>query len=103
MKRFAELLARRLHSIFGEDWIIQKDSAAVQLFNYIKEYLDVLDVDVMDWAAKSPNLNIFENIWGVLARRVCQGGRQFDNVHSLQEAIMDAWNDISVGYIKSLY
>lgn len=71
--------------------------------NYTKEWLNVSDVDVLNLPAKSSNLYIIENAWSVLARRVYHGGRKFENIKSLQEAIMAAWNSIFVSYLQNIY
>ena len=42
---------------------------------------------MLDWPARSPDLNIIENVWGILARDVYENARQFDNVKLLREAI----------------
>ena len=48
----------------------------------------------MEWPARSPDLNPIENIWGVMARYVYSGGRQFMSVDDLEDAIYEAWDSI---------
>lgn len=91
------------NKLLAEDWILQQDNAAVHTSQRTNDFLDVYDVDVLPWPAKSPDLNIIENVWGRMARDVYKNGRQFENVVDLQDAIMEAWNDIDLSYIRTLY
>ncbi|CDF40127.1 unnamed protein product [Chondrus crispus] len=60
------------------------------------------EVPVMDWPAKYPDLNPIENLWGLLARAVYVGCRQFDNVEELKEAVWEAWDNITTDTLKFL-
>lgn len=66
------------------------------------EFFDTYDIDTLAWTFKSQDLNIIENLWGVLARGLFRYGRQFHNVPDLQNAIMDEWNKIKRNYIYNL-
>ena len=60
-------------------------------------------IEVLPWPAKSPDLNIIENLWGILARAVYANGRQFDTKNELTEAILKHWREISQETIQNLY
>lgn len=87
----------------GERWTFQQDNASTHRSNYTKNWFESKEVDVMYWPAKSPDLNIIENLWGILARSVYREGRQFDNVEDLKQAIKLSWNSIDETTIKTLY
>ena len=57
----------------------------------------------MEWPSRSPDLNIIENVWGLLARKVYANGRQFKDLNSLTEAVAKAWDAIDEDYLKKLY
>lgn len=78
--------------ILEEDWILQQENASVHTAYYTMEWLQSNDVDVMNWPAKPPDLNIIENVRGALVRIVYTNGRQFNDVYRLQEAIISSWN-----------
>ena len=67
----------------GEEWTFQQDGASCHRSNYTKNWLRSKNVKLLDWPAKSPDLNIIENVWGLLARRVYAHGRQFDKLEDL--------------------
>lgn len=48
----------------GKRQIFQKDNAAVHTCNYTKECFDASDTDVLHQPAKSPDLNLIENVLG---------------------------------------
>ena len=87
----------------GEEWVFQHDGASTHRSNYTKNYLKSKKVEVLPWPAKSPDLNIIENVWRVMARKVYEDGRQFSNVEELGEKILDAWDSITVEYFEKLY
>ena len=60
-------------------------------------------MDVLPWPAGSPDLNIIENLWGVLARSVYKDNKQFGSKEELKKAMHRAWNDISISTIHKLY
>jgi len=87
----------------GENWTFQQDGASCHRSKYTKEWLKSKNVKGLEWPAKSPDLNIIENVWGILARRVYHGGTQFDNVEDLVEKVIDVWDNISNEYLQKLY
>ena len=60
-------------------------------------------MDILPWPVRSPDLNIIENLWGILARAVCKDNKQFESKEKLKKAIYRAWNDTSISTIRKLY
>jgi len=58
---------------------------------------------LLEWPPYSLDINIIENIWGLLYRRVYEEGRQFSDTGALVEAIKKAWSTISLNEIKKYY
>ena len=92
---------------FAEDkhpdgFIFQQDGASVHRSQATMQYLKDADVDLLDWPARSPDLNPIENLWGLLVRRVYHNRRQFDCVSDLEEAILYEWEKITEEEIRAL-
>jgi len=78
--------------IYGHiQWTYQHDNAWI-----IKQWIKDRNVNLLEWPPYSPDINIIENIWGLLSRRVYEGGRQFSDTGTLVEAIKKAWATISL-------
>lgn len=87
----------------GERWIFQHDNAAIHTARNVKKWFEDNNVEVLDWPALSPDLNIIENVWGWLSRNIYAEGRQFANKQDLITAITTAFEEIPVHYVQNLY
>ena len=56
--------------IGGRGWIFQQDNARIHTSALTKNFLSQKGVTLLDWPAKSPDLNPIENLWGIVARDV---------------------------------
>jgi hypothetical protein len=89
--------------IGGRYFILQHDGASVHRSASTMAWLRAENINTLDWPSHSPDMNIIENLWGMMAREVYRGGRVFSNKHQLERACRDAWASISHQYILSLY
>lgn len=96
-------LLKQAEAELGDIWTFVHDNASVHSADYTKNWLAANDVHTLDWPAKSPDLNIIENVWGLLARKVYAQGRQYQNVEDLADAVLDCWNNFDRSYIRTLY
>lgn len=84
-------------------WRFQHDNAPIHTARSVKSWINAQKVDVLEWPPYSPDLNIIENVWGWLARKVYESGKQYSSKAELIEAIKQAWSSIQLDYIKKLY
>ena len=80
----------------------KQDNASIHVSSTSRQWFTSNKIDLLDWPAKSPDLNIIENVWSLLARDVYDNSRQFDNVSQLRKAIEEAWGRLSVEKLKIL-
>jgi transposase len=88
--------------IGGENWRFLQDNATVHTSNSTMQWLEEHGVDMEDWPARSPDLNPIENLWGILSRRVYEGGRQYDSVDDLKASILRCWDEIQIPILQTL-
>ena len=84
-------------------WIFQQDNASCHRSKYTKSFLFDNEVDVLPWPARSPDLNIIENLWGIIVRDIYKDSKHYGSKDELKVAIMEAWNNIPVSTLHSLY
>lgn len=82
--------------------LIEISLAAIHNSRLAKEWFLTKNIDVLDWPARSPNLNPIENLWGILARKVYVNGKPYQTALELKNAIRLAWLEIPEEILKNL-
>lgn len=82
--------------------VFQQDNASAHTSHYTKEWFTDMDVQVLDWPARSPDQNPIENLWSILAQDVYNKGKQYDNINDLKNAIKEAWDRIELHTLRKL-
>lgn len=62
------------------------------------KWLNTLRLKVILLPAKSPDLNLIENVWSVVSREVYSGTKTYDTKESLLNAIRAAWERVRVNH-----
>jgi transposase len=82
---------------------LMQDGASIHTAGLTQRWLAKQTFDVLEWPARSPDLNPIENAWSQLARIVYDDGRkQYDSLGALKKAIQRAWFELDMGYIERL-
>lgn len=93
---YAELLEERFiplaDEIFEDGWKLQHDGAKAHTARLVKNLLEDNDVELLDWPARSPDLNPIENIWSILKSRVYK--RKPKTVEELEDFIFEEWENL---------
>lgn len=90
----AENLLPEAPLITSGEYLFQQDNASIHVSAASKSWFQANSVKLLDWPARSPDLNPMENLWGILAREVYKNGTQYKNKHDLMSAIKLAWEKI---------
>lgn len=83
-------------------WTFQQDNATIHVSRETKNWFTSQNISLMDWPARSPDLNPIENLWGILVRRVYKENRQFNSVEELKNTILKEWQAIDQKIIENL-
>lgn len=82
--------------------MFQQDNASIHTSGETLAFFDEMQINVMEWPARSPDLNPIDNLWAILSQNVCRDGRQFSTTAELTEAIISAWSEIRLETLQSL-
>lgn len=103
-KNILETVFPKINERFGPiKWVYQHDNAPIHTARVAKSWINSQNIQILNWPPYSPDLNIIENVWGWLSRKVYEGGKQYETKDELIEGIYAAWREISLDYLKSLY
>ena len=82
-------------------YYLQHDRAPAHASTSTSNCLEELAIPSIPWPAKSPDLNLIENIWALMKNSVEK--RNPSSKNQLKECIQTAWNEIPLETITNLY
>ena len=71
--------------------IFQQDTAPCHVCKKVKKYMSDEFIDLLGWPGYSPDLNLIENIWSILKRKVAL--KISRNKRELIENIINVWKN----------
>ena len=80
--------------------IYQQDLAPWHTSNLVKNKMEKLKLKVLDWPAKSPDLNPVELVWSILDKRLM--ATPIYNKTTLRKRLEEEWKSLDVELCKSL-
>ena len=90
---------------YGDDFFFQEDNSSVHKAKVVQDFTTNAKIKILQWLAKSPDLNIVEDIWKLLSNDIYDGS-QFQNTKDLKERISDVilnFNTTKIDRIQALY
>ena len=63
----------RIRREMGNDFILQQDKCIIHVSKPMKEWVAKVNMTTLEWPARSPDLNLIENVWEMLAQLVYDG------------------------------
>ena len=89
------------HGKFEENSLLLHDNAPIHTARKTTTFLEECGIEALDWPPNSPDLNIIENIWGMMARKVYEGCKRYSTKEELIDAIYTAWDEIDQEAIEN--
>jgi transposase len=86
----------------GDEIIFQQDNAPVHTAGHTTDWLNRQGIAYMDWPPNSPDLNPIENVFGLLAKAVYAGNRQFSSIAELSHCIDHCWTTLPQAQIANI-
>ena len=81
--------------------LFQQDNAPIHKSQITTSWLIDKDVECIQWPPNSPDLNIIENIWSHIKRRLAR--QSTHNLSDLRTAVFSEWSQISIKLVQNLY
>jgi len=79
---------------YGSHYFFQEDNCSVHKARVVQNFMKESQIKILDWPAKSPDLNIVEDIWKLLSTEIYDGP-QFRNISDLKAKINDTITDFN--------
>lgn len=98
-----EQLSKHATRIAGSTFIFQQDNASIHTAKCVTSYIKSKNFTCLEWPARSPDLNIIENVWADLTRSVYENGRQYKDIAELKQSIITNWSLLRQKRIKKLF
>lgn len=98
-----ESLLRAVNDAMEDIWTLRQDNVPIHTAVHTIELLEDNDIHVLDCPARSPDLNITVNVFGMVVRKVYKDRKRNKNKDDLSNAIYDSFMYSDVGYIRNLY
>ena len=73
-----------------DEFVFQQDNAPIHTSGLMKRFFEREGIAVLPWPTKSPDLNLIENVWGLMKRYV--SARTPKTLEQLDELLTESWN-----------
>lgn len=88
--------------IYGESFVLMQDNARPHVARTVRRYLSEAAIVLMDWPARSPDLNPIEHMWEEVKRRVRTRNVAPLTIEGLKSALEEEWQGIPQETVKKL-
>jgi hypothetical protein len=86
-----------------QNFLFQDDNALVHRAGDVEHYKARNPIHSISWPAQLPHLNIMENLWVKLKRRLKYRVGNIGTAAELEDAIRQEWQSLTVDYIQGLH
>lgn len=88
--------------IIGENFLLMHDNAPPHVSRVARTFLQDVEINTLDWPARSPDLNPIEHVWDKLGRRIRQRAHVPETLEDVKTALQEEWEAIDQEEISAL-
>ncbi|GFV57672.1 transposable element Tc1 transposase [Trichonephila clavipes] len=85
---------RRFRGAVGDKFVFMDDNATCHRTLAVQDCLDSEGIQRLVWSARSPDLNLIENLWDALGRQVAGRNYPPTNKNTLIRALTEEWDKL---------
>ena len=85
------------------DFVFQQDNASIHNARSTMDFFRDHEIPVLTWPPYSPDLNIIENMWGLVSQKIYEGGREFKTSQELWDCVSHHFLSISDEVVGRLF
>ena len=85
------------------DFVFQQDGASIHTARSTKKFLSDRKILVLPFPPYSLDLNIIENLWGIVSHKIYGDGKEYHTSEELWECVYHTFLSISDEVIAGLY
>ncbi|GFX87222.1 transposable element Tcb2 transposase [Trichonephila clavipes] len=86
---------RLFRGVVGDKFVFMDDNATCHRTLAVQDCLDSEGIQRLVWPARSPDLNLIENVWDALGRQVAGRNYPPTNKNTLIRALTEEWDKLS--------
>jgi transposase len=91
------------HSLDVSDIIFVQDNDPKHTSKLAKKWFIDHDIELLNWAPCSPDMNIIEHAWDEVDRHLRARNPLPRNLDELWDALVEEWGKLDISYVRRLY
>ena len=95
-------IVRPFAGAIGQIFILMHDNARPHTARVTRQYLLDETIEVMEWPARSPDLNPIEHVWDMISRRIARRNNAPQTIQELADVLRQEWRAIPQRTIRRL-
>jgi len=84
----------------NDTWYYVQDNTPCRKSAFTINWFKKIEINILDWPATSPDLNLIENLWDIIDKKLTNYHPR--TVNDLQQIILKLWSGISIETYQKL-